>query len=214
MPPRAWKWVGDRALLREFAGADVSATNGAARALYHAIHDAAPVEVEDLIPGASSLLVLLRPGTEPSAALTALLDRGTAVRDTAEKAPVHELRVAYGGEHGPDLEEVARLHRLDAARLVELHAAAVYTVGFLGFAPGFAYLLGLPEALATPRLATPRTRVPAGSVAIGGAFTAVYPSDTPGGWRIIGHCDETLFDHRDDPPARLRPGDRVRFVAQ
>jgi len=111
------------------------------------------------------------------------------------------------------LAEWARIGSPSAfAELVERHASAKYTVGFLGFAPGFAYLIGLPERLVTPRLATPRTRVPAGSVGIGGQFTAVYPRATPGGWRIIGQADPSLFDLDADPPARLLPGDHVRFV--
>ena len=96
--------------------------------------------------------------------------------------------------------------------VIELHAQPVYTVAMLGFAPGFAYLLGLPEALATPRLATPRLRVPSGSVGIAGAQTGVYALETPGGWRIIGRTDLALFDPSRVEPFALRAGDRVRFV--
>jgi len=207
-----WKWVGDRALVREFDGDDVAVTNRSARALYQEIRKIAPAEIEDMVPGARSLLVLLRPGSQPSASLAAALEGDASAEGSPETPLTHEIRVVYGGEQGPDLEEVARLHGLAPEKLIELHSSAVYTVGFLGFAPGFAYLLGLPRALATPRLATPRTRVPAGSVAIGGEFAAVYPRETPGGWRLIGRSEAALFDHRLDPPARLSAGDRVRFV--
>jgi KipI family sensor histidine kinase inhibitor len=120
--------------------------------------------------------------------------------------------VRYGGEHGPDLQRVADHAGLSTTDVIARHAVAEYTVAMLGFAPGFPYLLGLDAALATPRLATPRTRVPAGSVAIGGAQTGLYPQASPGGWNLIGRTDRVLFDPQRDPPALLAPGDRVRFV--
>jgi KipI family sensor histidine kinase inhibitor len=208
----AWKWAGDRAILRELDGVDVAATNRSARALYDAIRAHDHAEVEDLIPGARSLLVLLRPGETPSASLLAMLEAAPPVGGPATTSTVHEILVSYGGPDGPDLDEVARLRGFGREALVTLHTSVLYTVGFLGFAPGFAYLLGMPSEIATTRLATPRTRVPAGSVAIGGGYTAVYPRESPGGWRIIGRAETTLFDCRVDPPARLLPGDRVRFV--
>ncbi len=125
-----------------------------------------------------------------------------------------EIPVRYGGEAGPDLEEVARHTGLSPAEVIRLHAGADYLVYFLGFAPGFPYLGGLPPELATPRLAAPRKRVPAGSVAIGGNQTGIYPMETPGGWRIIGRATVRLFDADANPPALLRAGDRVRFVAE
>jgi len=112
---------------------------------------------------------------------------------------------------GPDLAEVARLAGVDD--VATLHTAAEYTVAFIGFAPGFAYLLGGDERLAVPRLDTPRERVPAGSVAVAGPYSAVYPRASPGGWRLLGRTDLTLFDATRDAPALLEPGDRVRFVA-
>jgi len=125
-----------------------------------------------------------------------------------------EIPVRYGGEFGPDLADVARHTGLSVERVVELHTATSYLVYFLGFAPGFPYLGGLPAELATPRLAAPRKRVPAGSVAIGGSQAGVYPLESPGGWRIIGHTELRLFDTDADPPALLRAGDTVRFVSR
>lgn len=122
-----------------------------------------------------------------------------------------EVPVVYGGAFGPDLVEAAALLGMTEDQLAAQHAAAVYTVAMIGFAPGFPYLSGLPDALALPRLGSPRTRIPAGSVAIGGRQTGIYPRESPGGWRILGRTPLVLFDPQRDPPALLQPGDRVRF---
>ena len=123
------------------------------------------------------------------------------------------IPTCYGGEHGPDLDAVAKHAHLSPDEAIARHAAAEYTVAMLGFAPGFPYLLGLDAALHVPRRANPRTRVPAGSIAIGGAQTGIYPRELPGGWHLIGRTPLTLFDPERDPPCLLAPGDRVRFRA-
>jgi KipI family sensor histidine kinase inhibitor len=123
-----------------------------------------------------------------------------------------EIPVRYGGPDGPDLEEVAERHGMSPADVIELHAGARYHVLFLGFAPGFAYLGGLPDAIATPRRPSPRERVPAGSVGIAGQQTGVYPLSMPGGWNLIGRTDAVLFDPLRPDPALLKPGASVRFV--
>jgi inhibitor of KinA len=125
-----------------------------------------------------------------------------------------EIPVAYGGANGPDLDAVAELTGHTPDEVVAMHSGAEYLVYFLGFSPGFPYLGGLPESIAAPRLETPRRRVPAGSVAIGGQQTGVYPIASPGGWRIIGRTPLRLFDPGADPPVLLRMGDHVRFVAK
>jgi KipI family sensor histidine kinase inhibitor len=206
-----WRWVGDRALLRRTPASDLAAANRAARALAVRIGGLGAPEVVEVVPGAATVLVLLADGAEPGAALREVLD-APADPSPGAAGRLHEIPVRYGGGDGPDLEEVAHLHGLTAGEVVRLHAGAEYVVGFIGFSPGFPYLLGLPGSLVTPRLASPRTKVPAGSVAIGGEFTGIYPSVTPGGWRILGRTDVTLFDARRDPPALLAAGDRVRFV--
>lgn len=122
-----------------------------------------------------------------------------------------EIPVCYGGEQGPDLAEVARHAGLSEEAVIERHSSAQYLVHCLGFTPGFAYLSGLPAALATPRRATPRRQVPAGTVGIGGAQTGVYPLPSPGGWQLIGWTPAPLFDPRGEEPTLLRVGDRVRF---
>ncbi|HEX5012834.1 MAG TPA: 5-oxoprolinase subunit PxpB [Candidatus Limnocylindrales bacterium] len=132
--------------------------------------------------------------------------------DVAAAGRLVEIAVRYGGEDGPDLDEVARLHGLRPDDVVEIHASQEYDAFFLGFAPGFAYLGPVPASIATPRLDVPRPRVPAGSVAIGGAQTAVYPTETPGGWRLVGRTAAILWDVDRHPPSLIAPGDRVRFV--
>jgi KipI family sensor histidine kinase inhibitor len=163
----------------------------------------------DVIPGARTVLVTVRPGSWDLAALASRI-QGLPRRDPdPADLPLAELPVCYDG---PDLAEVARLARLSTAEVIARHAAAEYTVGWLGFSPGFGYLTGLDPALrGVPRLAQPRLRVPAGSVAIAGGLTAVYPSASPGGWRLLGRTTARLWDPDRDPPALLAPGMRVRF---
>jgi len=169
------------------------------------------------VPAYSSLLAPYDPlqwdYPASEAALAALLsaeDRSvTALEDAGS---VVEIPVRYGGADGPDLVDVAARHGLTPAEVIAIHSGARYRVYMLGFAPGFVYLGPLPAALETPRRATPRTQVPAGSVAIAGAQTGVYPLATPGGWHLLGRTDALLWDLARDPPALLRPGQALRFV--
>lgn len=123
-----------------------------------------------------------------------------------------EIPVCYGGQFGPDLDEVAALHRITPEKIINLHSSATYLVYFLGFVPGFAYLGELPGELVTPRLATPRKKVPAGSVGIAGNQTGVYPFETPGGWRLLGRTPLAMFRADREGLSLLSIGDRVRFV--
>jgi len=122
-----------------------------------------------------------------------------------------EIPVCYDLELAPDLARIAEQTSLEQTQVVELHSSATYTTACIGFLPGFPFLAGLPAKLQAPRLATPRTRVLAGSVAIAGGQAGIYPLDSPGGWNVIGRTPLRLFDARLNPPALLRPGDRVRF---
>lgn len=124
-----------------------------------------------------------------------------------------EIPVCYGGEFGPDLSDVAEMHGMTTAQVIELHSSPIYVVYFLGFAPGFAYLGGLPEGLASARLETPRATVPQGSVGIGGNQTGVYPFPTPGGWRLIGRTPVAMFRRDANPMSLLQIGDHVHFRA-
>lgn len=167
----------------------------------------------NLHPAYASVLVEFDPRrTGVDAVERAVRERLERAGEEVDEEPrVVEIPVRYDG---PDLEEVARLTGLDVDEVMRRHSAADYTVCFLGFSPGFPYLSGLPEELHVPRLAAPRTRVPAGSVGIGGPQTGVYPVASPGGWRLIGSTRLELFRPREDPPVLLRMGDRVRFVAE
>jgi inhibitor of KinA len=122
-----------------------------------------------------------------------------------------EVPVCYDGEFAPDLASLAELRRLSVEELIRTHSQTVYTVYFLGFAPGFAYLGTVPEAIAAPRLASPRRRVEAGSVGIAGRQTGIYPCSVPGGWQLIGRTPLSMFRTDRDPMALLACGDEVRF---
>ena len=168
----------------------------------------------DLVPGWTSLLLhydLQRTDHLALAErLAPLLQQWQQADETSAAGALHEIPVWYAGA---DLDEVARRCGLTVERVIELHGAVEYRVGAIGFAPGFAYLGELPEALALPRRATPRTQVPAGSLAIAERQTAIYPQASPGGWHLLGLCPWRLFDAGRNPPCPLALGDRVRFVA-
>lgn len=198
-----WRWVGERGLRVP--------TGAATLARFDALLACEFAEIEDIIPADGSLLLLLRRGAALSPGLCAALQAplpGAAARGDT----LHEIAVTYGGAAGPDLPALARQARLAVDDYIDSHAAAIYTVAFLGFQPGFPYLRGLPSALHARRRASPRVRVPAGSVAVGGVYAGIYPAAGPGGWQLIGHTDSVLFDAARDAPALLRPGDHVRFV--
>ena len=182
--------------------------------LVHRLHAALraldPPGVVELVPAYRTLLVVADP--ERAGALDELAARLPALElppaDAVAGDPV-EIPVRYDGQ---DLPEVAGLTGLDVEEVVRRHTAPEYTVAFLGFSPGFPYLVGLDPALEVPRRDTPRTSIPAGSVGLAGGQTGIYPSASPGGWQLIGRTEVTLFDPRRDPPALLAPGSRLRFT--
>ena len=197
---------GERALLLEFDGIDE------VLAWTAALRRADLPGVLDVVPAARTVLVELASATDVD-----------PLRRRLTTLPVDPADARSGGDHadvtldvvydGPDLDEVARLTGLTASDVVAAHTAAPVRVGFGGFAPGFAYLVGGDTRLHVPRRAEPRTRVPAGSVGLAGEFSGVYPRETPGGWQLIGRCDAVLWDVDRSPPALLEPGARVRFRA-
>ena len=203
----------DRSLLVSFGDEISIEAHGQVRVLVRALRESS-AGILNLHPAFASVLIDFDPRRHRHQEMEALVrERMAAPTETAGgETRIVEIPISYGGECGPDLEAVAGHTGLTPARVVELHASASYLVYFLGFSPGFPYLGGLPVELATPRLATPRKRVPAGSVAIGGSQTGIYPMESPGGWRIIGRTELRLFDPEADPPALLRMGDYVQFT--
>jgi KipI family sensor histidine kinase inhibitor len=201
IPP--WSWVGERGLR--------VVTEEATLARYSALLSREFMEIEDIIPADGSILLVLKSGAAPSAELWLALSAPLA--DTPHTSGIlHEIPVVYGGASGPDLPEMARRAGMSEVDYIDNHVAAEFTVAFLGFQPGFPYLRGLPNAMHAPRRASPRIWVAAGSVAVGGAYTGIYPADGPGGWQIIGRTTATLFDPQRSAPALMMPGDRVHFV--
>jgi KipI family sensor histidine kinase inhibitor len=213
--------LGDAAFLVTFGERIDLELNRAAAALADAIEVMAADDPRFGRPIAAyaSVLVPFDPvAIEPESAREIVATAASNVMGTVPRASddavgtLVEIPVHYGGHDGPDLDEVAELHGLSAADVVELHASVEYRVFFLGFAPGFGYLGPLPAELVTPRRASPRERVPAGSVGIAGEQTAVYPFSMPGGWRLIGRTDAWMWDVAREVPARLAAGDRIRFI--
>ncbi len=158
----------------------------------------------DVVPGARTVLI---DGVDVVATLGLLADATPAELKVAAHREV-QLPTVYDGRH---LDEVARLWNCTSEEVAKTHQSLVFEVAFCGFAPGFAYLTGLPADLEVPRLSTPLPRVPAGAVALAGRYTGVYPTASPGGWQLIGRTDAVLWDLAQDPPALLRPGTTVRF---
>ncbi len=177
--------------------------------------------IRDVVPGMRDLVVHVdnrRAGWADveaavrAAAMTSSAPTTPDVDSTGTEAAVVEIPIVYGGEAGQDLAHVSSVCGLDAEEVCRRHAAVEYVVCFTGFLPGFPYLGLIDPALRLPRRATPRPRVPAGAVAIAGDYSGIYPTSSPGGWHLIGKTDATLFELDADPPARLAPGRRVRFV--
>ena len=201
----------DGALLVEHPSLPDDEANRAAIRLGRTLRDAGLAGLLDAIPGARSLLLLFEPEKLPRERLVDEIEKAAARGEQREEeARLHRIPVVYDGE---DLAIVGERSRLAPEEIAALHARVSYRVAFVGFAPGFGYLSGLPPELATARLPSPRARVPQGSVGIGGAWTGIYPSTSPGGWRLIGRTSVRLFDARADPPALLRAGDGVAFEA-
>jgi len=213
--------LGDRALLIHLGDTIDESTHRLVRAVSARLASRPVPGTIELVPAFASVAIHYDPAGVPNehaegspyarfaaaveAALIGLTDEALPPPRTVA------IPVCYGGDYGPDLDQVARQHGLSADDVVRLHTGATYRVYMLGFAPGFAYLGGLPEALATPRRAEPRTVVPAGSVGIGGSQTGIYPLASPGGWQLIGRTPVRLFDAGHQPPTLLAVGDVVKF---
>jgi inhibitor of KinA len=212
--------LGDSAVLATLGDGIDGATLGSVLDFADALASARRPGITDIVPAYESVAVFYdparfaeMPGDAYDAVCTFIVScvgRPTNAPFRTE-AKLVEIPVCYASTFGPDLDAVAVHCKLSAAEVVAIHAEAEYLVHAIGFTPGFPYLGGLPETLRTPRRDTPRGHVPAGSVAIGGSQTGIYPVDSPGGWHIIGRTPLHLFSPERTPAALLRPGDRVRF---
>ncbi|MFI1657896.1 allophanate hydrolase subunit 1 [Streptomyces sp. NPDC020472] len=198
--------AGDRALLVELEGGD--ATEAFHAELLRRRAAGALPAVREIVPAARTVLL---DGVDDPERLAAELTGWEPGPLHAHLGEAVEVPVRYDG---PDLPEVAALWGVSVEAAVRIHTAAEFRVAFCGFAPGFGYLTGLGERYGVPRRATPRTAVPAGSVALAGPYTGVYPRSSPGGWQLIGTTDVVLWDSGRDPAALLAPGTRVRFTAE
>lgn len=213
---------GDAAVLIELGATEVADSGGAAtQALAAVLREAATGQrgLGGVVPAAGSALVHVDPAVLEIAAAIELLEPVVAGFNAADATwpdlgPPIEVPVRYGGEDGPDLDAVAATLGCSSAAVIERHAAATYRVLFLGFCPGFAYLGPLSSDLAVSRRPSPRVRVPAGSVAIAGPHTAVYPIESPGGWQILGRTALELWNPARARAALLEPGALVRFVPE
>ncbi|WP_405832682.1 allophanate hydrolase subunit 1 [Streptomyces sp. NBC_01176] len=196
--------VGEHALLVEVASGE------AAQALHAELlrrRADGSLSVREIVPAARTVLL---DGLDDPVRLASHLPTWEIPPLPARAEGAIEIPVRYDG---PDLADVAARWGVTERLVPEIHAAAEFRVAFCGFAPGFGYLTGLPSRYDVPRRATPRTSVPAGSVALAGPYTGVYPRSSPGGWQLIGTTDAVLWDHARVPAALLAPGTRVRFVA-
>lgn len=208
--------LGDSAILIRL-GDDIDlAVNRRVHALDARLLQQRPKGVIEAVPAYGTLLIHYDPLRLTYAEVSLWVGQEMArVEEAAAREHRHiKVPVRYGGEFGPDLPFVASHHHATPAEIARLHSAQDYTVFMMGFTPGFPYMGKLDEALATPRLETPRTRVPAGSVGIAGAQTGIYPIESPGGWQIIGRTSLALFDLAAEEPFLFSPGDSVRFVME
>ena len=204
---------GDRAVLAEYGDRIDPEIAARVRAFDLVLSRARHPGILQVLPGYRSALVEYDPLTLDWESLVGTLEAAARESGSVSLPPAAEVHipVAYGGEFGLDMADVCAHTGLTEAEVIARHTATAYLVYCTGFAAGFAYLGGLDQALHTPRLDTPRTRVPAGSVGIGGEQTGVYPAALPGGWRIIGRTPVPFFDPRQEPPGLVSAGDYLRF---
>ena len=206
--------AGDKAFVIELGTGISPEINRSVHNLFLAIEKQGIPGILDMVPTYRSLLINYDPLTLPPNELEERVrELAQDLEETpAETSRVVELPTSYGGEHGPDLAYVAEHNGLAEEEVIALHSGTNYLVYMMGFTPGFTYLGGMSEKIATPRLQTPRTAIPAGSVGIAERQTGVYPIESPGGWQLIGRTPVRLFDPSKQPPVIAEPGDYIRFV--
>jgi len=210
-PPRFLP-AGDGAVVVEFGSAVDEALSDRVMAMDARIAEAGIEGVVETVPTYRSLLVVYDPlAIRARQLIPRLAELAANAGEATAVGRRWVIPVCYGGDHGEDLEWVAKVHDMTPEEVIALHSEAIYRVYMIGFTPGFAYLGGLPEILHTPRRETPRTLVPAGSVAIGGQQAAVFSVAAPSGWHMLGRTPVRTFDLKRDDPFLIAPGDRIRF---
>jgi KipI family sensor histidine kinase inhibitor len=205
--------AGDKAVVVEYGNEISEECNKRVLNLYSALKRQDVTGITSIIPTYRSLLIKYEPLKLTVDDLTALIaksDMSTSVEKFKPK--VIEIPVAYGGDFGPDLEFVAEYHNMTPEEVIKIHTGSAYRIYMLGFTMGFAYLGGMSEKIATPRLEKPRTEIPAGSVGIAGSQTGIYPVTSPGGWRLIGKTPVKLYDPHREKPILLEAGNYIKFV--
>jgi KipI family sensor histidine kinase inhibitor len=205
--------AGDSAVVLRLGNRIDPALNARALAVARDVRDAAHPAVRDVVVGYASVTVYFDPLAIEAPAVEEHLRRA-ASSDLADASSPNQLSipVRYGGEHGPDIGEVAAFASCEESEVIARHASREYRVFMVGFLPGFPYMGVVDDRIAMPRRDTPRLAVPAGSVGIAGLQTGIYPVESPGGWRLIGRTDVNLFDPTANDPTLLHPGDLVRFT--
>lgn len=206
--------AGDSALLIEFGKEINPETNWTITALVQLMREQHIEGIVDVIPAFCSLLINYDPRVlsyeELKERMEHLLKMETKTEATRKR--IFEIPVCYGGEYGPDIENIAEHAGLSVEEVIKIHSSKDYLIYMLGFLPGFTYLGGLDERIHTPRLASPRLKIRAGSVGIGGSQTGIYPLDSPGGWQLMGMTPVRTYDPERQTPILVEAGDYIRFI--
>ena len=207
--------VGDSAILISFGDVICPTINRKIQHVIETIHDMKDPAIYELIPAYTSLMIqydaLAYSYTELKSKLEPVLSINIDISEE-DRVTVIEIPTLYGGDYGPDLSFVAKYHNMSEHDVITIHSGTDYLVYMLGFIPGFAYLGGMNPCIATPRLQAPRQSIPAGSVGIAGEQTGIYPSQSPGGWQIIGRTPVVMYDLERESPSLLSAGQYVRYV--
>lgn len=206
--------AGDSSLLIQFGQEISPEINAQITAFVHLMRAQHVEGVTDVIPAFTSLLINYDPRVIDYRKLKRRLEKllKLEVSREASSSRIFEIPVCYGGEYGPDLENIAKHANLTPQEVIDIHSSRDYLIYMLGFLPGFSYLGGLDERIHTPRLANPRIKIPAGSVGIGGSQTGIYPLDSPGGWQLLGLTPVKTYDPNREVPILFEAGDYIRFV--
>lgn len=206
--------AGDSSILLEFGKEISPQINARITALVRLMKEQEIEGVVDLIPSFCALLINYDPRVISYGRMKKRLEKLLKLefQTGVSAARIFEIPVCYGGEYGPDLDNIAALAKMEPEEVIQIHASKDYLIYMLGFLPGFSYLGGLNERIHTPRLANPRIKIPAGSVGIGGSQTGIYPLDSPGGWQLLGLTPVKTYDPDREIPILFEAGDYIRFV--